>query len=111
MSPPRTFATKAAVADTLAKDEFTGRHNSDPEFWRNFRAEIGAVTKSDVQRVAKKYLTPEKLIALVVGNRDDILLGHPDHPEKLAALLNGKLTEIPLRDPLTLMPLKPQGVF
>ena len=108
---PHTFATKSGMADTLAKDEFTGRHNSDPEFWRNFRAKIEAVTKSDVQHVAQKYLTPDKLVVLVVGNRNEILLGHPDHPVKLAELLNRKLTELPLRDPLTLMPLKPQGVF
>lgn len=103
---PQKFATKTAVADVFASEEFTGRYASDPQFWKTFRDRISAVTAADVQRVAKKFLTPEKLVILVVGNRDDILLGHPNHPQKLTDLGGGKFTELPLRDPLTMQPLK-----
>jgi hypothetical protein len=49
-------------------------------------------------------LIPEKLVILVVGNKSDILLGHPNHPVKLTDLTTGGLKDVPLRDPLTMKP-------
>ncbi|MDD5139851.1 MAG: pitrilysin family protein [Verrucomicrobiales bacterium] len=104
---PNFFNTKEKIVEQFAMDEFTGRHAKDPQFWQNFRANIQSVTKEDVLRVAKKYLTPDKFAVLVVGNQADILLGYPTHPVDLKTLF-GSFHEWPLRDPMTMQPLAPQ---
>ncbi len=57
-----------------------------------------------MQRVAQKYLAPDKLVVLVVGNIDDITKGNPDRPQhSLVKVGGGTVRRIPLPDPLTLV--------
>ena len=98
---PRYFASAAAIAGTYANDEYTGR---DPRFWETYREKIRAVTLDDVQRVAQKYLHPDKLVILAVGNVEDILKGDPDRLQySFQKISQGKVTRIPLPDPSTMI--------
>jgi len=99
---PRTFATAAQIAGTFAQDEYTKR---PADYWTNYRARIAAVTADDVQRAAQKYLQPDKLVVLVVGNIEEITKGNPDKPQHslLKIAKDGQVRRIPLPDPLTLV--------
>ncbi|MCA1575098.1 MAG: insulinase family protein [Acidobacteria bacterium] len=99
---PRIFATAAQVASTFAQDEYTKR---PADYWTTYRDRIRAITADDVQRVAQKYLQPDKLVVLVVGNIDEISKGNPDKPQYSLAKIakDGQIRRIPLPDPLTLI--------
>lgn len=101
---PRAFATRAQVAGRFADDEFTGRFAREPHYWRDYRNRIDAVTREDVQRVASRWLRPDRLVILAVGQKDEILQGDLDRPVKLSDLAGGRVTVLPWRDPLTLEP-------
>jgi predicted Zn-dependent peptidase len=99
---PRIFATAAQVASTFAQDEYTKR---PADYWTTYRDRIRAITADDVQRVAQKYLQPDKLVVLVVGNIDEITKGNPDKPQYslLKIAKDGQIRRIPLPDPLTMV--------
>jgi predicted Zn-dependent peptidase len=95
---PRRFSSAAAVAGTFANAELVGR---DLNYYATYRDRIREVTAEEVLRVAKKYLDPDNLVILAVGNVEDMLRGNPDKPEYSFEQM-GKITRIPLPDPLTM---------
>ena len=104
---PNNFANKSAVAGLFASEELTGRFAREPDYWAKYRDRIEAVDAAAVQQVARKYLSRDQVRILVVGQHEEILKGHPDHPVKLTELSPGPLVEVPLRDPLTMEPMNP----
>jgi predicted Zn-dependent peptidase len=95
---PSNFASKAQAMATFAADELTGR---EPGYWATYRDRIQAVTAGDVERVARAYLDPARMTVLVVGDQKEIALGE-DAEANLAALAGGRVTDLPLRDPMTM---------
>ena len=43
----------------------------DDEFER-YQPRLEAVTKADVDRVARQYITPDRMVVLIVGDRSQI---------------------------------------
>jgi zinc protease len=99
---PQVFSTATRVAGTFGQDEYTKR---PADYWTTYRDRIRAITADDVQRVAQKYLQPDKLVVLIVGNIDEISKGNPDKPQYtlLKIAKDGQIRRIPLPDPLTMI--------
>lgn len=99
---PSEFQSKADTLGVFVSDYLSERSN---QYWDTYRDKIYAVTKEDVKRVANKILRVEDMFVLVVGNWDVISAGDSDeraNMEMIRAIVGGPVTEIPLRDPLTL---------
>jgi predicted Zn-dependent peptidase len=100
---PRQFESKPQMLRVFVNDEWTNRPK---DFWKTFREKVKAVTREDLRRVAQKHLDPEKLAILVVGNWDEIAKGDLDKRATMNDFFGGKVKQLPLRDPLTLEPIK-----
>lgn len=104
---PNNFDSARAVAGVFAQDEFLGRPHS---YWRTYRENVDAVTPADVQRVAERYLLPDRLVMLIVGDWEAIEPGDSDGRAAMAdvaAKIGGRITMLPMRDPLTLETAEP----
>lgn len=62
---PLRFDTNRKVAGFLAQVEY---FNLGLDYSNRYNELIGKVSRADVQRVAKQFLQPDKLITVVVGN-------------------------------------------
>ncbi|HPC83583.1 MAG TPA: pitrilysin family protein [Thermoanaerobaculaceae bacterium] len=98
---PRTFETRQRTVQRFANDELLGLPH---EYWTGYRARMAAVTSEAVKQAAEKYIRPDQLIVVIVGNLDEIFKGSPEHPDATFEKF-GPITRLPLRDPLTLQPL------
>lgn len=96
---PQRFPSRMSLLTTYAMDEYTGRN---PDYWKRYVRNLNSVTIEDVQRVAKKYLHPDKLVILAVGETEEILGGGHDKAPNLTFADFGPVTKLAPRDPDTL---------
>ena len=102
---PRQFESKPQMLRVFVNDEWTKR---PADYWKTFRQKVAAVTREDLQRVARKHLDPAKMAILVVGDWDEIAKGDLQGRATMKEFFGGAVQHLPLRDPLTLEPL-PEG--
>jgi len=91
------FSSKSSIVNTFAEDDYTGRADN---YWQDYTKNMEKVTPDDVLAAAQKYLHPDKLVYLVVGDPEAVEAGSDKHPERFSDF--GEITILPLRDPMTL---------
>jgi len=78
---PATVQTASDIASRLVDTELYGLSD---DYFDHYRENIAAVTKDDVTSVANKYLDPDRVVIVIVGNAKEIreplgTLGFPMH--------------------------------
>ena len=66
---PRTFETVGQISGGLAELYV---YNLSPSYYNDYIQKVNAVTVEDVNRVANKYLTPDKMAIVIVGDKATI---------------------------------------
>ncbi len=90
------FQSPQATMSNFALLEMQGK---PMDYYKTYRSKFESVTKEKVLEVAKKYIHPEKMAIMIVGDWDPCNKGG----DKLAGPLErfGKVHPVSLRDPLT----------
>jgi len=83
-----TVDSKAKVLNQRQQLEF---YDYPADYWQKYQQGIQSVTAAEVERVAKKYVHPEQLAILVIGNQKEF--------EKPLATVYGKVTPIDVTIP------------
>jgi len=88
---PSTVQTSTDIAGRLVDMEL---YDLPTNYFDRYRENIGAVSKHDVEHVAEKYIDPEKVIIVIVGNASQIReplgsLGMPIHELDIEGLAIG----------------------
>ena len=63
---PLLFDRAETIAGRFAEDELLGRPHS---YWTRYRDRLAAVTAADVRRAARRFIEPEGVALLVIGDR------------------------------------------
>lgn len=91
---PDRFSSAASSMGSFARLEYDG---FPMDHYDTFREKIEAVTKEDVQRVARRYIRPDEMSIFVVGDIEACRAGSEKHAGKLDDL--GAVTVIDVESP------------
>jgi len=87
---PENFQSVRQITGQLAE---LVTYNLPDDFFNNFTKNILSISKEDVQRVAKKYIDPENIAIIVVGDRKTI-------EKPIESLKLGKIIKLTIEDVL-----------
>lgn len=90
------FESPQATMSTFANLEMTGK---PMDYYKTYRDKIRVVTKATVQKVANKYIHPDKTVIMIVGDFEPCNKGGDEWPGPLDKL--GKIHRVKLKDPMT----------
>jgi len=94
------FESPHATMTTFAELDMTGK---PMDYYKTYRDRIRAVTKARVQEVAAKYIHPDKIAIMIVGDWEPCNKGSDQWPGPLDKL--GRVHRIRLTDPMTGQPM------
>jgi predicted Zn-dependent peptidase len=100
---PNSFTNPMSTMSTFAMLEMRGR---PMDYYQTYRDKIKAVTKEQILEVAQKYIHPDKMAIMIVGDWEPCNTGG----DKFAGPLDnfGKVNRLTLKDPLTGEEIKQQ---
>ncbi len=100
---PDDFQSPQATMSNFANLEMTGK---PMDYYKTYRSKIQSVTKEKVMEVANKYIHPDKMAVMIVGDWEPCNKGGDKLPGPLDKF--GKVHRINLRDPMTGEEIKTQ---
>jgi predicted Zn-dependent peptidase len=103
---PGNFDSSNTTVNLFASDELLGRPHS---YWYGYRERLRAVDQKQILDVAQKYLHPDHLVFLIVGDWDAISQ-RADERASIDDLEAGAAQLLPERDPVSLVPRTAGGV-
>lgn len=83
---PGAFETTGDIANQLVP---VALYDLPLDYYSSYSRRIGAVTQADVERVARRYLDPDRMVVVVVGDRASIQ--GPVRATELAPVVNQPL--------------------
>ena len=95
------FQSAQTTMTNFANLEMTGK---PMDYYKTYRSKVQAVTKARVQEVANKYVRPDQVAMMIVGDFEPCNKGGEKWPGPLDKL--GPVRKIALADPMTGEPVK-----